>query len=93
MENCFLLAFGIYYKRLKKNSHAEFYLIGVDPEYRNKGVTAIIFEEIYKCFTKHNITFVETNPLLVENNKIQQLWKQLDPEIHKERKTYRLDIQ
>ncbi|EPH12342.1 GNAT family N-acetyltransferase [Myroides odoratimimus] len=90
-----LFPFGFWHllQAIKKNSHAEFYLIGVDPEFRNKGVTAIIFEEIYKCFSKHNITFVETNPLLVENNKIQQLWKQLDPEIHKERKTYRLDIQ
>lgn len=89
-----LFPFGFWHllQAVKKNSYAEFYLIGVDPEYRNKGVTAVIFEEIYKCFSKHNITFVETNPLLIENNKIQQLWKQLNPEIHKERKTYRLDL-
>lgn len=89
-----LFPFGFWHllQAMKKNNHAEYYLIGVDPEFRNKGVTALIFEEIYKCFTKHKISIIETNPLLIENNKIQQLWKSLNPEIHKERKTYRLDI-
>jgi hypothetical protein len=27
-----------------------FYLIGVDPEYQSKGVTAIVFAEYYKTF-------------------------------------------
>ncbi|MDR0230232.1 MAG: GNAT family N-acetyltransferase [Flavobacteriaceae bacterium] len=89
-----LFPFGFWHllQAMKKNDHAEYYLIGVDPEYRNKGVTAIIFKEIYACFKKHKITFAETNPLLEENNKVQQLWKNLNPEIHKERKTFRLDI-
>ncbi|MHC5353738.1 GTP cyclohydrolase [Myroides sp. LJL115] len=89
-----LFPFGFWHllQAMRKNNHAEYYLIGVDPEYRSKGVTAIIFKEIYKCFTKHKIEIVETNPLLKENNKIQQLWKSLNPEIHKERKTYRKDI-
>ena len=30
----------------KKNEKAAFYLIGIDPEYQGKGVTAIIFEEM-----------------------------------------------
>lgn len=89
-----LFPFGFIHllKALKNNNHAEYYLIGVDPEYRSKGVTAIIFKEIYECFTKHKINYIETNPLLVENNKIQQLWKSLNPTIHKERKTFRLDL-
>lgn len=89
-----LFPFGFIHllQAMKHNNRAEYYLIGVDPEYRNKGVTALIFEEIYACFTKHKIKYIETNPLLVENKKIQQLWKTLSPEIHKERKTYRKDI-
>lgn len=89
-----LFPFGFLHllRAMKNNDSAEFYLIGVDPEYRNKGVTVIIFREIYECFTKHKIKFAETNPLLEENNKIQQLWKNFNPEIHKERKTFRLDV-
>lgn len=89
-----LFPFGFWHilQAMKKNNHVEYYLIGVDPEYRNKGVTALIFKEIYNCFKKHNITFIETNPMLEENTKIQQLWKNLSPEIHKRRKTFRLDF-
>lgn len=89
-----LFPFGFIHllQAMKSNNRAEFYLIGVDPEYRNKGVTALIFEEIYACFTQHKINHIETNPLLLENFKIQQLWKHFNPEIHKERKTYRKDI-
>ncbi|WP_060874226.1 GNAT family N-acetyltransferase [Myroides odoratus] len=89
-----LFPFGFIHllQAMKHNNRAEFYLIGIDPEYRNKGITALIFEEIYACFTQHKIKHIETNPLLVENVKIQQLWKHFNPEIHKERKTYRKDI-
>lgn len=77
---------------MKKNNSAEFYLIGIDPDYQNKGINALIFKEIYFNFTKKGILNIETNPLLLENNKIQQLWKQFNPIIHKRRKTFRKDI-
>lgn len=89
-----LFPFGFLHllRAVKKNDHAEFYLIGVDPDYRSKGPTALIFEQIYASFRKHKIQFIETNPLLVENIKIQQLWKSFNPTIHKERKTFRKDL-
>ncbi len=89
-----LFPFGFIHllRAIKKNDHAEFYLIGVDPDFRSKGPTALIFEQIYASFTKHKIKFIETNPLLIENIRIQQLWKSFNPIIHKERKTYRKDL-
>ncbi|WP_430612325.1 GNAT family N-acetyltransferase [Flavobacterium sp. JP2137] len=86
-----LFPFGFIHllRAMKKNNHAEFYLIGIDPEYQNKGVNALMFKEIYDHFIKKGITFIETNPLLLENNKIQQLWKQFSPIIHKRRKTFK----
>jgi hypothetical protein len=73
----------------KKNDTAAFYLIGIDPEYQGKGVTAIIFEEMQHLFNAKGITTVETNPELKENKAVQQLWKDYDPVQHKERNTYR----
>lgn len=89
-----LFPFGFWHllKAMKKNNHAEFYLIGIDPAYQNKGINALIFKEIYDNFTKNGITEIETNPLLIENNKIQQLWKEFNPIIHKRRKTFRKDL-
>ncbi|MEZ4874906.1 MAG: GNAT family N-acetyltransferase [Flavobacteriaceae bacterium] len=73
----------------KKNDTAAFYLIGIDPEYQGKGVTAIIFEEMQHLFNSKGIHTVETNPELEENKAVQQLWKDYDPVQHKERSTFR----
>ena len=89
-----LFPFGWWYlmQAVKKNDHAEFYLIGIDPEYQNKGINALIFTQLYDSYQKRGIKWVETNPLLEENIKIQQLWKNFNPEIHKKRKTFRKNI-
>ena len=86
-----LFPFGFYHllKARKKNSKAAFYLIGIDPEYQNKGVTAVIFQEMQTLFNKNGITEVETNPELEENKAIQQLWKNYDHILHKRRRTYK----
>jgi GNAT superfamily N-acetyltransferase len=76
----------------KKNHLAAFYLIGIDPEYQGKGVTAIIFEEMQYLFNSKGIDTVETNPELIENTAVQLLWKDYDPVQHKERSTFRIDL-
>ena len=70
------------------NNRASFYLIGVHPEYQNKGVTAVLFNEIQKTFNKRGITIVETNPELEENKAIQQMWKNYENRLHKKRATF-----
>ncbi|MGC6480300.1 MAG: GTP cyclohydrolase [Flavobacteriaceae bacterium] len=67
---------------------ASFYLIGVHPDFQNKGVTAIIFNEIQKLLNKYNISIVETNPELEENEAIQKLWRNYTNRQHKKRATY-----
>ncbi|MCG2418966.1 GNAT family N-acetyltransferase [Aequorivita sp. F47161] len=79
-------------KAQKKNDTAAFYLIGIDPEYQGKGVTAIIFEEMQHLFNSKGIHTVETNPELKENTAVQLLWKDYNPQQHKERSTFRRDI-
>lgn len=76
----------------KKNDKAAFYLIGIHPDYQGKGVTAIIFEEMQELFRAKGIQEIETNPELKENTAVQQLWKDYDPELHKERSTFRKEV-
>ena len=76
-------------RALRKNNRASFYLIGIDPAYQNKGVTAILFDAIQKMFNAQGITDVETNPELEENNSIQLMWKNYEHELHKRRRTYK----
>ncbi|MFC5045883.1 GTP cyclohydrolase [Aquimarina hainanensis] len=76
-------------KAQRKNNTAAFYLIGIDPEYQNKGVTALIFKEMNETFIRKGIKIVETNPELEENKAIQALWNGYEHELHKMRRTYK----
>lgn len=89
-----LFPFGfIHLLKAKKNSRdVVFYLIGIDPEYQNKGVTAIIFDEYYKVFMKNNVQNCIRTPELEDNFAMHNLWKNFNPRIHKRRKTYRIDL-
>jgi GNAT superfamily N-acetyltransferase len=89
-----LLPFGWWHfmNASRKNDRANFYLIGVHPEYQKRGVTAIIFKEIWNTFRKKGVKFLETNPELEENKNIQLLWQDYHPVNHKRRRTYSLDL-
>lgn len=86
-----LFPFGVFHL-LQAKKHSKdviFYLIGVHPDYQNKGVTAIIFNEYYKTFKEKGIENCIRTPELEENTAIRQLWKHFDPKIFKRRRTYR----
>ncbi|MCK0156665.1 GNAT family N-acetyltransferase [Cellulophaga sp. F20128] len=89
-----LFPFGAYHllKAKKHSKEVIFYLIGVHPEYQNKGVTAILFNEYHKTFKEKNILNCIRTPELEENTAIRQLWKNFDPEIFRRRRTYRKNI-
>ncbi len=89
-----LFPFGWYHlwKAQRKNDRAAFYLIGIDPEYQGKGVTAIVFEEMQHLFNSKGIDKVETNPELEENTAVQLLWKDYEPQMHKKRSTFRKSL-
>lgn len=89
-----LFPFGFLHlvKALKNSKNVEFYLIGIHPEYQNKGVTSLIFRELHSVYKKYNIEWIETNPQLEENKKVMALWKNFNPEIHKRRMTFRKDF-
>jgi len=77
----------------KHSKGAAFYLIGVRPDYQNKGVHAIIFNEYYNTFKEKGIEMCYRTPELEDNEAIRKIWKHFDPEIYKRRKTFRKDYQ
>ncbi|CAM1349055.1 GTP cyclohydrolase [Tenacibaculum crassostreae] len=89
-----LLPFGIFHllKARKNSKDVTFYLIGVHPEYQNKGVTAVIFEEFHRVFKARGIENCIRTPELEDNHAIHQIWKDFNPKIHKRRRTYKLDL-
>lgn len=89
-----LFPFGFYHllQARKKSKEVVFYLIGVTPEYQSKGITAILFAEYYKiCKAKGIETCIRT-PELVENQAVQNLWKNFNSKVNKRRRTYRKEL-
>ncbi|MNK15359.1 hypothetical protein D3C87_334960 [compost metagenome] len=76
----------------KKNERANFYLIGIHPEYQRRGVTSMIFKSIQMNLKNKGIKYLETNPELEENKNVQVLWQDYHPVHHKSRRTYSLSI-
>lgn len=89
-----LFPFGfLHLLNAKKNSkEVTFYLIGVHPEYQNKGVHAIIFKEYHTTFTEKGIETCVRTPELADNTAIHKLWKHFNPGIHCRRKTFRKEL-
>jgi GNAT superfamily N-acetyltransferase len=89
-----LLPFGIFHLlKAKKNYNTVIaYLIGVHPDYQNKGVTAIIFDEFYKTVTQKGAKKLIRTPELEDNIAEAQIWKRMDNVNHKRRATYRKEI-
>ncbi|SDL86134.1 GTP cyclohydrolase [Kriegella aquimaris] len=89
-----LFPFGIFHllKAKKRSKDVIFYLIGIHPEYQNKGVTAVIFNEYYKTFSEKGIVNCIRTPELEENIAIRQMWKHFNPVVYKRRATFRKDL-
>ena len=89
-----LFPFGFWHLlQARKNSKdVLFYLIGVHPDYQNKGVHAILFKEMHTTFTEKGIQNCIRTPELADNRAIQLLWKNFNPVIHCRRKTFRKNL-
>lgn len=75
-------------KAMGANLRADLYLIGVHPKYQQKGLTAIIFNEIMSAFIRNGVQHVETNPELEDNIHVQKLWKAYETRFTKRRRVY-----
>ncbi len=89
-----LFPFGFIYilKAMKNNPDVDLYLTAVRPELQNKGVNAMLINEMHNVFVRNNIQKVETNRELEENSKIQAQWRFFENRLHKRRRCYKKSI-
>jgi hypothetical protein len=66
----------------------DLYLIGVIPEYQNKGVNALMFTDLIPVFNKLGAVYAESNPELETNNAVLSQWDYFKTEFHKRRRAY-----
>lgn len=67
-------------------------MIGVKPEYQNKGVNALLFADLIPCYISTGVKFAETNPELEENSKVQNQWNYFETRQHRRRATFRKSL-
>ncbi|MFA6597116.1 MAG: hypothetical protein WCS69_05275 [Ignavibacteriaceae bacterium] len=89
-----LFPFGFIHilRAMKNNPDVDLYLTAVRPELQNKGVNAMLMNEMHRVYVKNNIQRVETNRELEENSKIQAQWRFFENRQHKRRRCYKKSI-
>lgn len=70
----------------------DLYLMGVLPEYQNKGVNALIFNDLIPVYQSLGVEYAETNPELESNNAVQAQWDYFKREHHKTRRAFIKDL-
>ncbi|MCQ2564788.1 MAG: N-acetyltransferase, partial [Clostridia bacterium] len=63
-------------------------LIGVLPEYAQKGISSALIANIMDMLTTGGVEYAETNLNLEDNLNIQNQWKAFDSVLHKRRRCY-----
>ena len=80
------------FKAIKRPEGVDLALTGVLPEYRAKGVNALIMKFLINTMVDLDIKWCETNLNLEDNSKIQNQWKHFEHENHKRRRCYIKDL-
>lgn len=75
-------------KAKKRPKVIDFALIGVEPEYLNKGISAVVASYAVRMLSDPSIDHAETNLNLEDNAAIRNLWKRFDSKENKRRRCY-----
>lgn len=67
-------------------------LVGVDPAYANRGISALIIAELMKMLSRPEIDHAETNLNLEDNFAIHNMWKRFDRFENKRRRSFVKEI-
>ena len=76
----------------KKPDTLDLLLIGVRPDYKNKGVPTLLFADLLETYKKLGFKYAETNANLETNHSVQALWEPFEREQHKKRWVFGKEI-
>ena len=77
---------------LKYEEVIELLLIAVDPEYQNRGVHAMIFQEMLDTLVKGGFKYAESNAEMETNVSVQNIWKDYQKELKRRRRVFSKEI-
>jgi hypothetical protein len=76
----------------KKPDTLDLLLIGVRPDYQNRGVNSLLFVDLIETYRRLGFRFAETNANLETNVKVQAMWEPFKKEQHKKRWVFGKEI-
>lgn len=77
---------------IKHEDALELMLIAVDPEYRNRGVHAMLFNELIPNLIEGGFKYGESNAEMESNTKVQNIWNNYEKEFKRRRRVYSKSI-
>ncbi len=86
-----MLPLGWYHllKGLKgKNDRVDLLLVAVHPDYQNKGVNALLFQDLIPYYQANGYKYAESNPELETNSKVQSQWEYFNTRQHRRRRSF-----
>lgn len=72
-----------------KNDRVDLLLVAVRPEFLNKGVNALLFQDLIPYYIKYGYKYAESNPELETNAKVQGQWDYFAHRQHRRRRSFR----
>jgi len=73
---------------IKHSDVAELLLIGVRPDYRNKGVNAVLISDIFRKYHEMGVKYAESNAELETNTNVRQQFSSFETDWCKKRRCY-----
>ncbi len=85
-----LFPFGFLHilRAMKTSDVLDFYLAGILPEYRNRGVDAMLTMAMGRTALERGIKFAESNHELESNTLIQSMWKLYERRLHRRSRVF-----
>jgi hypothetical protein len=75
-------------KALKSFELVDLYMIGIIPEYQNKGINAVIFDYLNSNFIRLGVKKVIANPQLETNKAVQSIFDYYPGKVYSKRRCY-----
>ncbi len=91
-----LLPFGWWHVlralKMHKTNIVDLEMIGVLPEYRSKGVNALMFYDLIPWYNKYGIEWGESQVEMETNENVQGQWSYFHTEHHKRRRCFKKEL-
>ena len=71
-----------------KNDRVDLLLVAVHPEYQNKGVNALLFQDLIPYYVANGYRYAESNPEMETNSKVHTQWEYFNTRQHRRRRSF-----